>query len=218
MDAVKRYFLAPVRAVSRFCRAVAATTAASDDADAFHALWAVAWEGGDVVSPAPMSVNPAVGIVQFVDTTEVAVVSEDGALAEMAPSYPENFKACDRGPLGRRASAFKRYWVARVHEQYPRVVGNWDDAALACTRIFLCKAMREPRDYYVTDVVNGRPTKRKVHRLGMTTTQIAECVDWIVTAAHIGTPAQAMQREIRRGLKPNWLMRVFGVHDYAGSW
>jgi hypothetical protein len=78
--------------------------------------------------------------------------------------------------------------------------------------------MREPRDYYVTDTVNGKSQRRKIHRLGMTTTQIADCVDWIVTAAHIGTPAQAMQREIRRGLKPNLLMRLFGVQDYAGSW
>lgn len=179
---------------------------------AFGLLYAAEWSGMCLAEGSGLTGldNPELGPVRVEDETVLAVVGPDGEPGELAPDFPLEPLACSDSPGGRRARAFRRYWVSRVHEQFPLVVGSWEDASLACTRRWLCQEMRSPRRYYVRDA-NGSLTLK--HKRGMHTTQIAACVDWLVTAAHVGTPAQAHQRAIRDQLRPNFLMRWLGLRS-----
>lgn len=138
------------------------------------------------------------------------VLNEKGeAVVECAPDAPSNSELRER--LSRRARLFASYWVNRVHEEYPRVVGDWDEASLACTRRYLTKIMKEPRLYYVRKRERGQWVYEKKYKRGMTTSQVASCVDWIVTLSHRGTDEQLAQLAARQAEQPNWLMRLLGV-------
>lgn len=148
---------------------------------------------------------------------EIAATDQDGVPISLPPDAPA-MSELTHEQVSRRARNFMQYWCARVHEKFS-VVGNWDRAALACTRIWLCKAMKEPRTYYVSVAqADGRVVREPRHRKGMHTSQIAACVDWIVTAAHRGTIAQAAQVKVRNESRSNWIMRLFGVDDTVGGW
>lgn len=148
---------------------------------------------------------------------EIAAQDRDGTPITLAPDAP-SMSELSHAVLTRRARLFMQYWCARVHEKY-NVVGNWDKSALACTKIWLCKVMKEPREYYVSVAQeNGGVVRERRCKKGMHTSQISACVDWIVTAAHKGTVAQAAQNRIRHDSRPNLLMRIFGISDCAGGW
>lgn len=216
MEALKLWLSKPVRGWRKFVRALEVTTRATCEADVFMAAWEDDWARG--TGHGHME-SPDQGGDSLVDEPELqpdgaymAVVAPDGEIGELPPDMPEGPLVVGAEARGRRAAAFRRYWVNRVLEQYPRVVGNWDDAALACTRVFLCKAMRAPRKYYVEEAVAGKGVKLRVkYKRGMTTSQIGYSVDWLVTAAHAGTPGMTTQRAVQANLRPNWLMQRFGL-------
>lgn len=146
---------------------------------------------------------------------EILAQEEDGTPISLPPNAPA-MSELSHAQQSRRARNFMQYWCARVHERFS-VVGNWDKAALACTRIWLCKAMKEPREYYVSEAkADGAIVRVRKCKKGMHTSQIAACVDWIVTAAHKGTIAQAAQERVRKAARPNFLMRIFGITETPG--
>lgn len=215
LEAFRRWIGTPYREWRRFCRALDVTTRATCNADAFLALMDRDWngEGAGQLEEEQAGMGELVnGPVETNTWTEIAIVAPDGELGELAPDMPTGPLMVGEGLIGRRAAAFRRYWVARVHCEYPRVVGNWDEAALGCTKLYLCKAMREPRRYYVMERQRDGSERLAVrYKQGMTVAQVAHCVDWVVTAAHTGTPAQATQRAVQMAMKPNWLMRLCGL-------
>lgn len=222
MEAIRTWFCTPVRELRRFFRALDLTSRATCDADAFLMMMESDWVGtgerqADAAYDASrqqMRERP----VELPSTSFAVLVSGEEEPGEIAPDFPEQPLSIGTSPASRRGAAFRRYWVARLHEAYPRVVGSWDESSLACSRMYLCKAMREPRKYFVEDKIGQNVTLRARFKRGMTTQQIASCVDWIVTAGHLGTPEQAAQRAIRESLKPNWLMRMFGVRTSVAGW
>lgn len=230
MDVLKHTLRKPTIGWQKFVRALELTTHASVEAEAFLNLMECDWRRVHGVGMLQHATQDAEDLMdeplEQADGSYAVIVSKEGDPGEIAPDMPEGPLSCGEGHLGRRAVLFRRYWVARVHEQYPRVVGDWSEPSLACTRLFLCKAMKEPRVYYVeqtetrwVDDKEVEVTKlvRKCKR-GMSTSQIAHCVDWIVSAAHLGTPAQAAQRRLVQEMKPNWLMRMFGLRQSPTSW
>lgn len=245
MEAFKLWLSKPIRGWRKFVRALELTTQATCSAEAMIAMLDNDWRcsrttvrtGGGYVDGSQPSPPMEVG--------DVAIIGSDGEVGELPPDCPEEPMTYGDDGLGSRAALFRRYWVARVHAEYPRVVGNWDEAALAATRLFLCKAMREPREYYVRmrkeEVIggDGKPhvidvvhpeqcpdtfsclqnvSYRKKFKRGMTTMQIERCVDWLVTAAHMGTPAMAAQEALRESMRPNWLMRMCGLTRRRTAW
>lgn len=214
MEALRTWITTPWREWRKFCRALELTTRATCDAEAFLAIMDRDWNGDGAghLEELDVSVTAMTAPQETNETSLMAIVAPDGELGELPPDMPSGPLQVGDGPAGRRAAAFRRYWVARVHGEYPRVVGNWDEAALGCTRLFLCKAMREPRRYYVAQQQADGSRKLVVkYKQGMTVAQVAHCVDWIVTAAHTGNPAQATQRAVQAAMKPNWLMRLCGL-------
>lgn len=150
-------------------------------------------------------------------SASIIALDEDDNPIELHPDPPRADELSLAIP-SRRARLFAQYWVGRVHERYPRVIGDWKEASLACTRIFLCKAMRENREYYVWRTVDGeRQLVRKMRR-GYHTHQIAACVDWIVTLAHRGSPSQQAQIKLREQVRPNWIMRLLGLGNSVAVW
>lgn len=206
----------PAREWRRFKRALDFTTRATCDAEAFLCLMDRDWGGERTTGHlAEETVDPEElvrGVAVTNDETPLVIIDSTGEIGELPPDMPQNPLQIGDGYVGRRAAAFRRYWVARAQNEYPRVVGCWDEGALACTRLFLCKAMRAARKYYVEDVnEQGRVVLRAQYKQGMTESQIAHCVDWLVTAVHTGTPRQAIQRAVHAQMKPNWLMRMCGL-------
>lgn len=278
-SAFVRWLKTPYREWCRFVKALELTTQASCSADALLATIEQDWSGirADYEpwshEGAPLEVAPEV----TPDGSFAAIVGKDGETGELPPNAPACPLEGGTGATGRRAAMFRRYWVGRVHAIYPRVVGCWDESSLACTRMFLCKAMKEPRKYYILDgkpvgddddevddeaesmdgdegdqdapccsgeieydesgfekaeppvplSPSGLPSKKKKksppklvvkYKRGMTTMQIQNCVDWIVTAAHMGIPAHGAQNAVRRSMKSNWLMRMFGLRTEPHAW
>lgn len=239
MDAFKHWLASPYRGWKKFVRALELTTQASVSAQAMIAMLDNDWRCGRSVEPTQDDCLDARWPYPDVPPGTMAIVGSEGEVGELAPDCPDEPLSYGDTGEGRRAALFRRYWVARVHAEYPRVVGNWDPAALAATRLYLCKAMKEPREYYVrvtTKEEEGRKvtyphpewrpdvcgefgtTYRKKYKRGMTTMQIEHCVDWLVTAAHMGTPAMAAQEALRDSMRPNWLMRMFGLQKYRTAW
>lgn len=225
MQAFRTWCFGPIRGLKRFFRELDLTTRATCDAEAFIGLMEVDWSGSESIGAADgtrahtvQDADPLRHDLEFLPGGSImALVSSDGEPGELPPDMPDGPLVVGEGPIGRRAAAFRRYWVARVYERYPRVVGDWSEASLACTRLYLCSIMKEARKYYVEDKqTDGSVKLRAVFRRGMTTMQIMACVDWIVTSAHYGTPAQAAQRAVAESMRPNWLMRMFGLHASRG--
>lgn len=149
----------------------------------------------------------------------LAVLDQDGAPIEIAPDPPAIAELSLAAPASRRARLFAQYWVSRVHERFPAVVGTWDKASLASTRLWLCKEMRASRPYTVRrQEENGQVVREVRYRRGMHTHQIAACVDWLVTLAHRGTLAQQAQEKIRQARRPNWIMRLLGYNETSSRW
>lgn len=224
MNAFKLWITAPVRGWRKFLRALEVTTRASCDAEMFVSMMEHDWThgGSRLVGYDPGSQDASVlsqGPAELADGSFLVLVGKNGEPGQLPPDVPLDPMAGGTGREGRRAAAFRRYWVARVHEVYPRVVGSWEESSLACTRVFLCKAMREARQYYVEEAEADGSTKMKLKfKRGMCGYQIEACVDWLVTAAHLGTPNQAAQAAVRASLKPNWLMRMCGLHRHPATW
>lgn len=226
-------------------RALELTTQATCSAEAMIAMLDNDWRCSRSIIPTGGRFVDAAEPSPQVDVGAVAIVGPDGEVGELPPDCPPEPMTYGDDGLGSRAALFRRYWVARVHAEYPRVVGNWDEAALAATRLYLCKVMKEPREYYVRvrkeEVIgaDGKPRLvevvhpeqepdscqdflhvgyRKKFKRGMTTMQIESCVDWLVTAAHMGTPAMAAQEALRESMRPNWLMRMCGLTRRRTAW
>lgn len=159
------------------------------------------------------------GVTELEGGRRFAAVNSEGMPGELAPECPPMKELLGFRTVGvtRRMRRFMKYWVDRVHEDYPRVVGDWSKPSLACTRRHLVKIMREPRIYYIQARVPGGDMKMvKMFKAGMHTHQISSCVDWIVSLAHAGTAAQHVQEAVICQLKPNWFMRLFGLTDSPG--
>lgn len=159
------------------------------------------------------------GITEMEGGRRFAAVNNEGKPGELPPVCPSMQELTARAPVGltRRMRRFMKYWVDRVHEEFPRVVGDWSEPSMACTRKYLARIMREPREYYVRARVGDKHQMVKMYKNGMHGHQIAACVDHIVTLAHAGTTAQHVEKEVRRELKPNWLMRVLGLSECPGG-
>lgn len=221
MNTINYTLLAPIRAYARFWRALELTTQVAREAAQVIRVMGSDWK----VGPPDYGYPPAPGLEILLEDAALlpsgsfaAIISKDGEIGELPPDVPENLMATSTGEIGRRAAAFRRYWVARVHQQYPRVVGCWDEASLACTRLFLCKIMAEGRKYYVEDRRDGKTVLVPKFKQPMYLYQIEACVDWLVTAAHMGTPKHAVQQAVRADLKPNWLMRMLGLKPGLATW
>lgn len=147
------------------------------------------------------------------------VVDGEGRHGEIAPDAPPLNELSLTTFPSRRAQLFAQYWVSRVHERFPAVVGSWDRASLACTRLWLCKEMRADREYTTSRRgPNGEVVREVKHRRGMHTHQISACVDWIVTLAHRGTLEQQALERVRASMQPNWFMRLLGYKEPIRSW
>lgn len=126
-------------------------------------------------------------------------ISEENLTGEAdgEPLCPNATELRDRwSPRTRR---FMRYWVAKVYERFPNVIGDFSPSATGCTRKWLCEQLAK-----------GRPGRGPLHMW-----QRVAVVDKITALAHIGTQDRLMLDMMLEASKPTWYERLLGLRRAA---